>query len=302
MVANYIYHYTSIDVLMALFDGIQDDEDTKKKCFVFHGSSIFSMNDTTEFIHGFNMIWDELPNIEKNLNIRDERFKISKFWNNIKTEKKVEELNKEIIDAIYDSPYAPFVICFSRKRDALPLWSMYGDNGHGVCLKFCESVVDINMRDGIPDVKIYNKIHGIEVEYGQWETESILLKTLNNLYSEYYKETNGISSNEEIINCQLKYLALMCVTIAPYVKNNAYAFEEETRLKCDNPKEICYIQNKYGQLTSFALMKIPTAYLSEIIVGPALDFKATERILKHMRKRYGLEHVDISVSQVPYRD
>lgn len=301
MVPYYIYHYTSIEVLNKLFEGITEDVTKKKKLFTFYGSSIFSMNDPSEFKHGFNLIWKELPMMEKILGIKEDKYKISKFWSRIKTNKKINELNNEFIEAIYESPYSPFVICFSRKGDSLPLWSMYGDKGFGVCLKFCELVSDINMYNDVPHVKLHTNIQSIDVEYGKMVNDSILWNSVYKTYESYYNQIQEYDKINEIITQQVQTLALMCVTTAPYLKDSAYSYEEETRLKCENPPKIMYNTNRHGKLISYALMKIPISYLHEIIIGPAVDFYTTKRILKQMCKTYGLENVEISKSKIPYR-
>ncbi|GEM_PF-486737 len=301
---QYIYHYTSADVLNKLLEGIVEDHDSEKKSFVFHANSLFSMNDPTELVYGCELIWKELPKIEEQLKIDEEQFRLSKFWTFVNTEKNEQELNCQFIDALYENPSSPFVICFSRVCDSLPLWTMYGDNGYGVCLKFAQSVLQIEGKKYAPKVNILRNIGVVDVEYGKWGTDSILRKTLVDLYSNYYKDVKQLQSSQEIQQAKLDFLLLLCVVVATFLKNEAYEYEKESRLLCyeTNDDRIFYDTNRIGQLISYKKIKISTEYLKEIIVGPCADFKSTERILKQLTRKYGLEGVHISASKVPYRD
>ncbi len=93
---EYLCHYTSVDVLCKLFSNI------KNKMFIFHASSVFSMNDKAEY-----------------------RIAIEKCRDG------VEEIIMEHELGI------PFAISFTDSEDNIPMWYMYANNGKGVCLKFC---------------------------------------------------------------------------------------------------------------------------------------------------------------------
>lgn len=303
MPAQYIYHYTSAEVLHKLCEGIVENPETKEKSFMFHASSLLSMNDPTEFFRGYEIIWKELPEIEKQLEIKEDKFKLSKFWTFVKTGKSDKVLNTEFVDAIYDGQHSPFVICFSKKRDSLPMWTMYGDNGHGVCLKFCESNLQIVENGYVPKVEVLRNLNVISVEYGKWKSESILRKNLVTMYENYYSEVKQLQSFKKIRTKQLEALSMFCVVIATFLKHEAYDYEEESRLFIYEPSiDACFYTNRRGQMISYKNVNIPIAYLKEIIVGPSVDFKSTEHTLKQLTRKYGIEDVHISASKVPYRD
>ena len=68
------YHYTSIETLKSLLDGICDES------IIFHASSVFYMNDPTEMKYGFNKMMDILPDIENELSVEEDIYKLSKLW------------------------------------------------------------------------------------------------------------------------------------------------------------------------------------------------------------------------------
>ena len=110
-----VYHYTSIDVLYKLLDGIIIDK--LKTNFVFHASSLLVMNDPHEFIRGYDILWKELPSIEKAAGIKEGKYKISTIWKSISSGKKDVDRNKMLLDALFDNNKTPFVVCFSKQRD-----------------------------------------------------------------------------------------------------------------------------------------------------------------------------------------
>ena len=127
------YHYTSLDVFLNLVKGILDHK------FVFWGSYIFSMNDSTEFIKGYKCAWNFLPEIEDYLTGRgkiiDDEYKLSTFWNKDETNSSSWWSNYHI-ELLKKNYIAPFVISFSKQSDSLPQWTMYGNDGNGVAMGF----------------------------------------------------------------------------------------------------------------------------------------------------------------------
>ena len=102
-----VYHYTSLDTFLKLLDGI------KYGYFRFWASDIFTMNDPTEFYHGFEKLWKLLPEIEDNLYKRisenhekcdikpmslDNRYRLSNIWRRKYDIKDVKEWLPEYMD------------------------------------------------------------------------------------------------------------------------------------------------------------------------------------------------------------
>lgn len=92
---KHIYHYTSVDVLCKLFANIQNQQ------FVFHASSVFSMNDSAEYCVAIDQCVDDVDRLimERELGV-------------------------------------PFALCFSDSDANIPMWNMYANSGRGICLQF----------------------------------------------------------------------------------------------------------------------------------------------------------------------
>ncbi len=92
---EFLCHYTSIDVLCKLFTN------NTNGCFIFHASSVDSMNDNAEYMEARKQCRDGVEEIimERELGI-------------------------------------PFALCFSDKETNIPMWNMYANKGKGVCLLF----------------------------------------------------------------------------------------------------------------------------------------------------------------------
>ena len=58
---NLGWHYTCMDSFLKMMNGIEGDS------FIFHASSIFAMNDTSEFMYGSKKVMEILPQIENEL-------------------------------------------------------------------------------------------------------------------------------------------------------------------------------------------------------------------------------------------
>lgn len=100
-VPEYIYHYTSMDVLKCLLTNVKEE---RGGLLIFHATSIFFMNDKKEY-----------EQIRENL--EDEDF--------------LEEVRQTMLVG------EPFLISFTKSQvDTVPMWKMYADDGKGVCLKF----------------------------------------------------------------------------------------------------------------------------------------------------------------------
>ena len=138
-----VYHYTSLDTFLKLLDGI------KYGYFKFWASDIFTMNDPTEFYHGFEKLWKLFPEIEDNLYKRirekpnlfqidttslDDQYRLSNIWQRKYNIKDVKEWLPEYVNMLHMIFKTPFVVSFSCQKDFLPMWSTYADSGKGVAL------------------------------------------------------------------------------------------------------------------------------------------------------------------------
>lgn len=146
-----------------------------------------------------------------------------------------------------------FIICFSKKRDNLTQWRLYGNEGKGVMLKF--NVVN-NFSSG-------NNIYLNDINYNLKNFD--IIKEYRKLFREKFK----ISFNLEIID-YWKF----------FYKKEDYSDEAETRLIVNTPhqftKHIDFKINRYGIITPYieldCINKTSSSIinLTEIMIGPCV--------------------------------
>ena len=292
-----MYHYTSLSTFQCLLDNISNNE------FIFHASSIYSMNDSQEFIHGYNVVLDWLKKYEEEQGIKENR--LSEIWDNYLENHTKEELNSLFIEKLYKEEHIPYVIAFSKNGDSLPLWSMYGVDGKGVSLGFQDYFLYIRDFKSTEDFKIKSEseIDVLDVMYQNAPNlDELRTNALKSQYKQYLEEANK-NNREHLLRVQMKHLGIATIIVSPYIKHPAYAFEEEKRLaiyKRDEDK-VLYKINSKGNMISYIETPIPKKNLRSITIGPCVDFVSTKRVLEQQLDKHEFKNVEIRQSEIPYR-
>lgn len=292
-----MYHYTSLSTFQCLLDNISNNE------FIFHASSIYSMNDSQEFIHGYNVVLDWLKKYEEEQGIKENR--LSEIWDNYLKNHTKEDLNTIFIEKLYKEEHIPYVIAFSKKGDSLPLWSMYGVDGKGVSLGFQDYFLYIRDFKSTEDFKIKSEseIDVLDVMYQNAPNlDELRTNALKSQYKQYLEEANK-NNREHLLRVQMKHLGIATIIVSPYIKHPAYAFEEEKRLaiyKRDEDK-VLYKINSKGNMISYIETPIPKKNLRSITIGPCVDFVSTKRVLEQQLDKHEFKNVEIRQSEIPYR-
>lgn len=240
---EYLYHYTSIE---ALINGIIVKKPNKGEELCLRATHNRYMNDPTEFEKGIAL----LNNL---LSISNQLYGIDV--------KGAESALKS-----YKSDF--YFVCFSEEPDNLPMWNMYGSQGHGVALKF-EKFQQEQSNDWI-----------IKCDY-----------LINNVKSRF-EELNKIS-----LDVALSYLVLM-----PFIlKNPAYSYEKETRFVGSFKDVETHYRYRDGMAVPYKNVFIDKCILKSIVIGPAANQDEVEYSLRNFLDDNGLSHVVIERSQIPYR-
>lgn len=297
-----VYHYTTIEKFQEILKS-SIGTDGKISEFKFWASSIYAMNDPMEFRYGYNILWKEIiPDIEREIGIKNDIYKISKL-NDLYVQKPEEEFSRMIIHRLYDSHETPFIISFSKRKDFLPMWTTYAQDGTGICLGFNNYDVKIEKLDAESDVDIIYNLHAPDVSYkrNDEEIKNLILK----LYRKKYTELKNNSDERKIKDSLTKELGLYAIVASPYFKHSAYEYEQETRLiqfKKDE-KDVKFRCNARGRLIPYIEVPVEASFLQKIIVGPCADFESIGRELRNMLSQYGinLQQDSITKSKVPYR-
>ena len=129
---TFVCHYTSVESLFAILEGYR----IKREFGVipFRASNIYKTNDPREMTLGFDAVKRILPQFEENVKYN---VGLSDVYQNMAFEKRcIESMGQKPTRDTIMGGTIPYTISFSCKEDFLPMWSMYGNGGKGVCLKF----------------------------------------------------------------------------------------------------------------------------------------------------------------------
>ena len=177
-----VFHYTSVDTLVKLFNNIENHGD--EPCFVFHASDIFTQNDAQEVKFGFEQLQSILTEYEKLHGINDINVQLSKYLEASTQREKVHDI---IFENLSNAANKVFTLSFSQLEDDLNMWHLYGDVCDGVALQFNE--FDLK-RLPITMPKLFQPI-----EYGDVTKSNKVLGAIHSTYQRYLTEFNSDKTN-----------------------------------------------------------------------------------------------------------
>lgn len=303
------YHYTSLDTLLKMLDGVQNEE------FMIHASDIFAMNDPTEFRYGYKKMLEYLPEIEKELNIHEDRYKLSSYWDsNRQSPFDSDRWYDFHIHLMKTFIQYPFVIAFSCHKDFLPLWRMYGTNGQGVALGFdtrsyvIQAIAGKKTRCSISTHIDFGFPRSIDVVYGAVSDDSTAAQIAKSEYLHYWESVQHLTNEDEFGERKAHALTRMMMLGASLIKHKAYEYEAESRIikiptdTQNNAQNIKFKKGLKDNQIPYIEIGMPIKDLKEIVIGPCADFELVQQVLTIKMKQKGIKNVKISKSDVPYRN
>lgn len=263
---RYVYHYTSLETFFAIMENYRRD----KSALTFRASNIFNFNDPKEMEVGYEALKEVLPKYEADRGI-SEFLRLSAVYEDEDCEKKCKEDYLKAKDKnVLEFGIVPYTICFSLRRDYLPMWSLYGKMGHGLCLKFdaYKMMTEQMLSDITPGIVAYNKKSAVK-----------LLKDDVGLF--YFLYTNAINKNTDTsIEGKISGLATLCHCLSPFVKHKDYQYEKEFRLVYNkyygidfgnySAREHLFSKPMY-KVKPYINIPISPLSLKKVILGPCMD-------------------------------
>lgn len=286
----FVYHYTSIEALFSILEGYRRNG---LYALPFRAYSVYNTNDPREMKLGYDTVKNILPAFEKTHN---DNMNLSEVYENpeYETECKNQCFQKPK-DGLIEVGSVPYTISFSCKRDFLPMWSMYGANKRGACLKFNTSrlVGGLREKGGQPCFVYYD---------GEKENiiKDYLLPILYDLDAEKINRELTIEEKIEILSC-------LCDCISPFVKCCDWSYEKEFRLSYYEHYEAEYDLIIGGLPVSLIKHKVKeyiesipicAEALEEIIIGSLADFPVVRHILFNELKECKMSNIEISPSLI----
>jgi hypothetical protein len=240
---EYLYHYTTVE---ALVNGIIVKSPKNGDEICLWATHNQYMNDPTEFRLGVNLLKATIKLLE---------------------EKGAADF-KDVNSMLEDYKKLFFFVCFSEQKDSLPMWNMYGGNGHGVALKFR---------------RFQQAIDGEWIVKCEYERGNIVHR-----FSEL---------KEQSLLAAITYLSLM-----PFIlKDSAYSHEKETRFVGGFPGSPTKYRYKNGFAIPYKEIFAEKELLDSIVIGPATNQDEVEQSIRRFLDDNNFQHVKIERSQIPYR-
>lgn len=280
-----IYHYTSMDTFYKLIEGIKDGY------FTFHAGSVYTMNDSQEMILGYEKILKYLPCVEEKLNLKQEE----KLFNFFRDSKENEDIMREFGNLLNNDDTSNFVVSFSSAPDILPMWSLYGGQGTGVCLEFSPYVI----KEYYKGKNIEKDLQIDECVYKEDDVKELMIRRLTIIYKQFL-DKNNTEMRLNPLN-KAKYIATMCGIAGAYVKHICFEYEKEVRMNVFRSKEKWFFDNtKNGHYVTYVNVPIPVDALKGIIIGPAAEIDKVRNVIIMLLRTKGI-HIEPTQSKVPYR-
>ena len=241
-----IFHYTTQQAVNEILETYRQSKD--KGNLTFWASSIYMMNDLTEMQYGWGVLMDTLQNFEGKNGVPNE-IRLSKFMKSME-KSPFATIFKE---HLYHEEKTLFVISFSECEDSLPMWSMYGGNGNGVCLCFNER--QICAKDD--KVNAYPLQSTMYVP--QTNESNVSIKVLGGILLKQYQEY--IEGDKNDLK-KIEYIATLNSIISAYVKDASFAYEKEKRLVVlprNTQESIQFRSSARGNIVPYVEVPIPIA-------------------------------------------
>lgn len=269
------YHYTSLDTFLTILHGI--DYKNGEPILHLRASRIDTVNDPTEMTIDKNKFLSIVRHYEENKNP------------NLRISNKIESMDDEKFHELTKnerSDHLPYIICFSQNEDFLPMWSLYGDKGRGVCLDF--SMPDILTKSILFQKSLYPyaPIISGDVCYHTDEISDAILRAIE---LNYPKTEGNIEDS----------IANMYLAASPFIKDSSYEYENEFRICVFNfvKKEIGIM---YDSEKTYIDYYIPVCFLKTVTLGAKLCSSTTSELLGDYFTKKKLQ-IEIKESQIPFR-
>lgn len=307
-----LYHYTTVDVFVRMLKKMKKDG---VDYLTFWASNVHYMNDPYELEFFYDELMRVMPMIEDELNITDFRFSaISIPKDNPMGIDIDRDLKEDVFEKIFRNAYA---VSFSKHRDFLPMWSLYGNNGCGLCLEFDR----FKLTEWFKSEEIKG-IQFVDISYNVKDVE--IWSSLKNIYRAYHDVIDDNKKGQDVFTMRRTFIARALLEFSKRMKHSAYAYEGEMRLydhivyvgdadeiiakagttsvdwaydKARDPD----VREKNGVLIPYKKIKIPFSSLQSVIVGPTKNNKLQSNALDIFLRQMGLK-IDVIPSKVPYRE
>lgn len=299
---EYVYHYTYFESLLSILEFYRQQK--FHNALPFKATCIYNVNDPTEMERGISALKRFLPEYENSIT---NNLGLSEVFTEEQYEEKcIKQFNHRDNGSMIENGVIPYTTSFSLKKDFLPMWSMYGNSGYGVCLKFnLKKIVEM-----LPDRHLFGM-----VSYD----ESTEKKALNEILPLLYKYTLNDTTPPMTIEDKINEVSSILLNVSPFMKKEEYEYEQEFRIayykyygdeidpfsskEAKRRKMLNVINNGMSKsvIVPFQYIPINANSLEEIIIGPKAEYNVIEHVLRNELKECLLNKVLITESLIPIK-
>jgi len=263
--------------------------------FTFWASNAYCMNDPAEMQLGYDFFRGYIERADSKLTEKERLLSLMpESGDNMFTP------NSE--DYYLGMTNNPFVISFTSKCDYLPMWTLYGSNGCGICLCFDEEKIKNYIRNK-PDIYLQS------VAYHQKESENatpelkLLADVICKSLQEYCLQMDSFCGIDNVNTLKKSFLKRLCPFVSAFIKVGDYSHEQEIRLlsicNLNNPQVNYRISTKHNVIP-YVDVKIPAYSLCSIILGPKVSSLSNKLFVELALNRKGVK-TDILCSEAQFR-
>ncbi len=196
--------------------------------------------------------------------------------------------NIEVYDAFVKLSGDNHSISFSKERDSLPMWSMYGAQGAGIMLEL--------------DVSELLKKYGVRLMPCVYYDTEYFESVRNKFFGlELGDEFENMSNEKKTLA-----IAILTIMFVGTLKNSAFKYENEVRIVgignsyfYDGTRSEQF-RVKNGVLVPYIKEYLPKSCLKAVWLGPTADKDLSLDALRSYLDRHNIE-VEVKCSEIPYR-
>ena len=294
-----LYTYTSVDSFIGMNQTARDHG--MKDSLVFWASSVYVMNDPTEFKYGRALAMNYLRRYEESANIPPHQRLSTSFDDYELTSKEYGSKYDVYNFYLNNNLKTPFAISFTKSEDDLFMWNMYGDKGFGLCLGF-EIQTRLSEDDESEEI-LY------DINYsGKIDEDQKILKKFLYFYEKWSDKVTNTCIEEKLVT-RMMGASVVTGAIAPLLKKSSYSKEQEVRLLdyLDEMDELKF-RSRNSKIIPFKEICIKLNALKKIIIGPCCDKSQMHQNVNFVLNSRGLNldickqaDVEVVSSKILYR-
>ena len=266
-----IYHYTEADVIINILK--------EKKIWA---SSVYFLNDRQEANYStdlFSKIIDKKYSIKS----KEKKYYIETF-----------------LDRYIEIQEKSFVVSFSLDPDSIALWNNYGKNeGYALGFKIIDCIRMFSQKSN----NLEHSTYFGKTIYDKKKQCKIIESLLDSIDISNKLALYNIDNSKKIKDINLNLINKLKAILMTN-KGKAHQAENEYRVVIIPDKKWLKkieFRNRYGIITPYIEIEFNSVPISELIIGPKISEKISEKGCDAMLKSYGYTHVDIVKSKLDVR-